>query len=113
MVRAAYTNFKSNQSTGTTITAKINGTATTYSVTIAPASIAKGDTYNYASYVTVSPSSCTTVSEIVIDGGSKYTSWASAVSDIKTLDVGSHSLKVTYSCGSKTPSNTGTLTITN
>lgn len=113
MVRTAYTNFKSNQSTGTTITAKINGTATTYSVTIAPASISKGSTYNYASYVTVSPSSCTTVSEIVIDGGSKYTSWASAISDIKTLDVGSHSLKVTYSCGSKTPSNTGTITITN
>jgi penicillin-binding protein 1A len=113
MVRTAYTNFKSNQATGTTITAKINGTATTYSVSIAPASITKGSTYNYASYVTVSPSSCTTVSEIVIDGGSKHTSWASAISDIKTLDVGSHSLKVTYSCGSKTPSNTGTLTITN
>ncbi len=113
MVRTAYTNFKSNQSTGTTITAKINGTATTYSVTIAPASITKGGTYNYANYVTVSPSSCTTVSEIVIDSGSKYTSWTAAVNEIKTLDVGTHSLKVTYACGSKSPSNTGTLTITN
>ncbi len=113
MVRTAYTNFKSNQSTGATITAKINGTATTYSVTIAPASIVKESTYNYASYVTVSPSSCTTVSEIVIDGSDKYTSWTTAVNAIKTLGVGTHSLKATYTCGSKTPSGTGSITITN
>ena len=111
MVRTAYTNFKSNQSTGASVTAKINGTATTYSVTIAPATLTHGGTYIYANYVTVSPSSCTTVSEIVIDGN-KYTSWATAVNAIKALDPGTYSLKATYSCGSKSPSNTGSITIT-
>jgi len=113
MVRAAYTNFKSNQSTGTTITAKINGTPTTYSVNVPSATgasaLAKGEEYNFSS-VTVTGGTCT-LSDILVDAKSYGASTSSANAAIKVLTVGDHTLKVTYTCGSKSAMGSGTITI--
>jgi hypothetical protein len=119
MVKTVYTNFKANQSSGATITAKINGTAASYSVSVKDATITKGGTdgklYDYVNNVSPSSTSCTSVKDISIVSGSTSTSygtsWTNTNNAIKALDKGTYTLKVTYTCGTKTPTGSGTITI--
>lgn len=111
MVKAAYTNFKSNQSSGTTLSTKVNGSPVTYTVTVPSGSFTKGDSYTYNfSGVTVTGGTCT-LSDISVDTKSYGASTTTANAAIRVLDTGSHTLKVTYTCGTKTAMGSGTITV--
>ena len=113
MVKAAYSSYKANQSSGAVIVSPINGTVS-YSVTVKSATISKATGSYDPNDVTVSSDTCT-LKEISVNNVVAGSNWTSANTAIKALNVGTYAtgLKVSYTCGGNTVTGIGSLTITN
>lgn len=111
LVRAAYSNFQSTQSSGTTITAKVVGFPVSYTVSAKSTTIEKGETYDYEKLVYVSDSNACSLKTIYLNSVSYDNSWANVNSAISKLEAGEHALAVTYNCGKKTLSSKATITV--
>ena len=110
LVKTAYTKYKANESTGTSISAKVNGVPT-YSVTVDDQEIIQGEEFDYKNNVKFSSTTCK-LSSIYI-ANKTFATWDEANTEIKQLTPNTYTLKVQYTCGlsSKTVIGSGILTI--
>lgn len=110
LVKTAYTKYKSNQSSGVSVVAKVSGFPINYTVNIKDATIEAGSTYDYENNVTTSSPICL-LKTVYVDSKSYGNSWVNANNAISKLSAGDYSIAVTYTCGIKNISSKANLTV--